>query len=80
MYDLLDEVDLLIFKTHKHGLKYWRTKTNKMCQEKSLTGPSIFNFTGQTIDSKLMAHLKTVLKTVPVVKNDETKMVEELEE
>jgi hypothetical protein len=88
MYDLLDvvhedlvhEVELFIFKTHKIVLKNRRIKTNKMCQEKSLTGPSIFNFTSHKIDSKLLAHLKTGLKNVPVVKIDETKVVEELEE
>lgn len=86
-YDLLDvvcedlehEVKLYVFKTHQNVLKNRRDKTNKMCQEKSLAGPSIFNFTKFEIDPKLMVYLKTGLKNVPVVTHVENKLIDELE-
>ena len=79
-YDLLDVVcEDLEHEVFQNVLKNRRDNTNKMCQEKSLAGPSIFNFTKFEIDPKLMVYLKTGLKNVPVVTHVENKLIDELE-
>ena len=78
--DLVREVHLFVFKTQQQVLKNRRSKTNKLCHDKTAAGPSVFNFTEHKIAPELMKHLKAGLKNVPVVKVDESDIAKELKE
>ena len=77
--DLISNVRLNIFKTHKDVLKNRRIKTNLMCDKKCEAGASVFNFTDHVIHPSLLKHLKSGLKSVPVASVDISKLVVELE-
>ena len=78
--DLIECCENIIKRVQTMVLRERRKNDNKLCNEKCLLGPSVFNFTSTEIPTELLTQLKNGLSTVPQLKSDVDKMIPEIED
>ena len=76
--DLIYEAENFVSKKHNEILKERRSSNMKLCSLKSRAGPSLINFTGVILHTKLTSVLQKGLKYVPAINPDKTELYSEL--